>query len=93
MTALVLSLALAASLTVQAGESWLFRVEQGRPVAAHRVAGDGVRERGIECRAAESYHAVAGSAVAARGFRMRRSPHLAALALASSAAAATPPAG
>ena len=29
--------ALAASLSVQAGESWLFRVANGQPVAAHRV--------------------------------------------------------
>ena len=30
--------ALAASLTVQPGESWLFRVAHGRPVKAQRVA-------------------------------------------------------
>ncbi len=33
----LLAAALAASLSVQPGESWLFRVSQGRPVAAHRV--------------------------------------------------------
>ena len=34
----LLTAALAASLTVQPGESWLFRVQQGRPVKAQRVA-------------------------------------------------------
>ncbi len=32
--------ALAASLTVHPGESWLFRIAHGRPVAARRVAPD-----------------------------------------------------
>lgn len=35
---LLLTAAVAAGLTVQLGESWLFRVAHGRPVAAHRVA-------------------------------------------------------
>ncbi len=34
----LLAAAIAASLTVQPGTSWMFRVDQGRPVAAHRVA-------------------------------------------------------
>jgi len=33
----LLAAALAASLTAQAGESWLFRVAKGQPVGAHRV--------------------------------------------------------
>jgi hypothetical protein len=42
----LLTAALAASLTVQPGESWLFRIVQGRPVAAHRVAATAVPARG-----------------------------------------------
>ena len=34
----LLTAALAATLTVQPGETWLFRVAQGRPVEAQRVA-------------------------------------------------------
>ncbi len=34
----LLTAAIAASLTVQPGTSWMFRVDQGRPVDAHRVA-------------------------------------------------------
>ncbi|MCY7398113.1 MAG: hypothetical protein LH466_04650 [Sphingomonas bacterium] len=35
---LFLTAALAASLTIQPGETWLFRVAHGRPVEAQRVA-------------------------------------------------------
>ena len=35
---ILLTATLAASLTVQPGESWLFRVAQGRPIEARRVA-------------------------------------------------------
>ncbi len=35
---LLLTAALAASLTVQPGESWLFRIDRGRPVDTQRVA-------------------------------------------------------
>jgi hypothetical protein len=34
---LLVTAALAASLSAQPGESWLFRVAKGQPVAAHRV--------------------------------------------------------
>ena len=34
---LLLTAALAASLSAQPGESWLFRVAKGQPVAVHRV--------------------------------------------------------
>ena len=34
---LLLTAALAASLSVQPGESWLFRVANGQPASAHRV--------------------------------------------------------
>ena len=38
----LLTAAIAASLTVQPGTSWLFRIEQGRPVNAQRVAASAV---------------------------------------------------
>jgi hypothetical protein len=37
-TPLLLAAALAASLSAQPGESWLFRIANGQPTAAHRVA-------------------------------------------------------
>ena len=42
----ILAAALAASLTVPVGESWLFRVERGQPVAARKVAASHVPARG-----------------------------------------------
>jgi hypothetical protein len=38
--------AAAASLTVRTGETWLFRLAQGQPVAAHRSAADAAPKRG-----------------------------------------------
>ena len=43
---LTLALAAAASLTVPVGESWLFRIDRGRPVAARRVAASQAPRRG-----------------------------------------------
>jgi hypothetical protein len=43
---ILLIAALAASLTAQPGESWLFRVAQGHPVAAHRVESNAVPASG-----------------------------------------------
>lgn len=43
---LLLTAALAAGLTVQPGESWLFRIDHGQPVAAQRVAPTTTPRRG-----------------------------------------------
>jgi hypothetical protein len=43
---ILLIAALAASLTAQPGESWLFRVAQGHPVATHRVESNAVPASG-----------------------------------------------
>jgi hypothetical protein len=43
---LLLSATLAASLSLQPGESWLFRIDRGKPVAARQVASDAAPARG-----------------------------------------------